>query len=102
MYITVYVSGMEMSPRIRFWYQSLPKILAKKSLFGKKKFDQEVLKKQKKKTKKSVFWQKITCFWQNFPKYSLIQKLKKKKKKKTFLELCRNMILACHKNFWPK
>ena len=38
MYIKVYISGMEMSQRIHFWYQILPKCwffekMAKKSLF---------------------------------------------------------------------
>ena len=38
MYIKVYISGMEMSQRIRFWYQILPKMLifwenGEKSLF---------------------------------------------------------------------
>ena len=42
MYTKVYIFGMEMSQRIHFWYQILPKITifekkAKKSLFWLKK-----------------------------------------------------------------
>ena len=67
MYIKVYISGIEMSQRIHFWYQIWPKMLifwenGKKHFFGRNKNQ----------------------------KYYLIQKFEKKKK--TFLELCLNMI----------